>query len=139
MALIEINWKPSSRDLRQFAGIWFPAFFVLVGTLIWYRAQTLTVPVVLAAIAVVVAVVGLVRPSAIRPLFHAWMVAVYPVGWLTSHLLLGIVYFLIITPIGAVLRLCGYDPMERSFDRSRKTYWVPHNPSAKAARYFRQI
>ena len=64
------------------------------------------------------------------------MVAAFPIGWTVSHLLLGSIFYLVITPIGLLLRALGHDPMERKFDREAKTYWIEHE-RAETARYFR--
>ena len=50
------------------------------------------------------------------------MFAVFPIGWVVSHLLLGVVYFLVLTPIGLTLRALGRDPLERRFDQSASSY-----------------
>jgi hypothetical protein len=56
-----------------------------------------------------------------------------------SHLLLLVVYYLVLTPIGLLMRLIGYDPLQRRFDRSAQSYWTPHDPAADDARYFKQF
>jgi hypothetical protein len=57
-----------------------------------------------------------------------------------SHVVLAIVYYLVVTPIGLVMRLVGYDAMKRRFDGEATTYWV-HRPdnAADAKSYFRQF
>jgi hypothetical protein len=139
MALIEVNWAPSPRELRQFAGIWFPAFWALVGGLFWYHSGSLAVPAVMWGVALAVGLAGLISPALIRPIYVAWMLAAYPVGWVVSHLMLATIYFVVMAPVGLVMRLFGYDPMKRDFDRSARTYWVPHDPGGDTARYFRQF
>jgi hypothetical protein len=139
VALIEINWDPSRRELRQFAGIWFPAFWAVVGGFVWYHSGELPAAVVLVwAVAAAVSLAGLVNPPWARPVFVAWMKLAYPIAWAVSHLMLAAIYFLVLTPIGLVMRLLGRDPMERRFDRSAQTYWAAHNPCGDTARYFRQ-
>ena len=139
MALIEMNRNPSPRQLRQFAALWFPAACTLLGAMILVRSGALIIPALLWSVGLVVSLVGLIRPSFIKPIFLAWMSIVYPIGWTISHLMLVVVFFVIITPVGLVLRLLGHDPLERSFDRSATTYWTPHNPGGDTARYFRQL
>jgi hypothetical protein len=90
-------------------------------------------------LAAVVFVVGLVAPAVMRPIFVGWMVAAYPIGWTVSHAILAVTFYLVLTPIGLVLRLMGHDPLRRSFDPSAETYWVPHNPGGDPSRYFRQF
>ena len=58
-------------------------------------------------------------------MYVGWMDASWPMGWVFSHVLLGVTYYLVITPIGLILRLLGKDPMRRRFDREAKTYWIP--------------
>jgi hypothetical protein len=139
MSLIETNWNPSRGELRQFAGIWLPALFGSVGALTLWQTHSLSWAAVFWGAAAVVALVGLLKPEFIRPVFVAWMSVAYPVGWTISHLLLATIFYLVITPVGLVLRALGYDPMNRVLDRSAKTYWFLHEPGDGAARYFRQF
>ena len=67
------------------------------------------------------------------------MYAVYPIGWTVSHLALAVVYYLVVTPIGLLMRLFGRDPMRRKFDPSATTYWQPHESPDEPERYFRQF
>ncbi len=139
MALIEINWSPSRSQLRQFAGIWFPAFWAMVGGFAWYHAGKLpTAMGVIWAVVGVLSVAGLSNPSWIRPVFILWMKLAFPIGWIVSHLMLAAIYYLVMTPIGLLMRVLGRDPMQRRLDRAATTYWVPHEPSGDTARYFRQ-
>jgi len=78
-------------------------------------------------------------PSLRRPMFVGWMYAAYPLGFIVSHVLLGLVYFGVVTPIGLLLRAVGHDPMTRRFDRSAKTYWIAREQTRDVRRYFRQF
>jgi hypothetical protein len=66
------------------------------------------------------------------------MALALPVGWSVSHLLLLALFYLVVTPIGLLMKLLGYDPLTRGFDRSASSYWVEHAPPPDAARYFKQ-
>ena len=92
----------------------------------------------LATAAVVGGVLGAVAPQLLKWIFVGWIVAVFPIGWTVSHLLLGFIFFFVLTPIGLLLRVLGHDPMNRTFDRNAKTYWTTHE-QAPVARYFRQF
>ena len=139
MALLEINKNPSKRQLRQFAGIWFPAVILLLGIFLLRRTGSLSLTIVIWAVGLVVSLVGLVIPPLIRRVYLGWILACYPIGWTLSHLLLAIVFVLLLTPIGMVLRWLGRDPLNRSLDRSAKTYWTPHIPDVNIQRYFKQF
>lgn len=137
--MISINWHPTDRELRQFAGIWFPAFWGLLGLLIGFRTGWWNVVLTIWMIVAGLSVVGLVYPRFMRPIFVAWMCAAFPVGWLVSHLLLAAVFYLGITPLGLVARLLGRDKLNLRFDRSAQTYWERRSAPPKAERYFRQF
>jgi hypothetical protein len=139
MALVEAKWNPSVRELRQFGGIWLPAFLILLGALVGYHRHTWAVPAVCGALALAISLLSLTGPSLFRPVYVFWMALFYPVGWTISHLLLAGVFYAVMAPVGALMRLFGYDPMGRRFERSRNSYWVAHNPGGDTARYFRQL
>ena len=67
MALIEMNWEPSRRDLKQFAGIWFPAFCAVVGGLVAYHAEAWTIAAGIWCGGAVIGIAGLIAPVVIRP------------------------------------------------------------------------
>jgi saxitoxin biosynthesis operon SxtJ-like protein len=137
--MISINWHPTDRELRQFAGIWFPAFWLIVSLLIGARSGHWLLPTVLTGIAAVIGLIGFIRPRLMRPVYVAWMCAVFPIGWLVSHLLLAAVFYLLITPLGLLLRLIGRDKLKLRFERDAKTYWTPREPPPASDRYFRQF
>jgi hypothetical protein len=139
MALVSINRDPGSRLLRQFAGIWFPAACAMIGWAIFRRTHAWPWPLAIWIPAAAISIAGLVRPSVMKPIWIAWMTAVFPIGWTISHLVLAITFYLVITPVGCLLRMLGRDPMTRTLDRQAKTYWQPHQQITDSARYFRQF
>src|SRR5262245_54185555 len=136
--MIEVNWNPSPRQLRHFSGIWLPAFFVTLQTFMYYRAGAL-MPIWVWSVIALVSVTGLIRPAVIRPVYLSWMWAAYPIGWTVSSLMMLSVFFLLITPVGLIMRLFGYDPMKRRFERTVKSYWTTHLSTADKSDYFRQF
>ena len=136
--MIEINKNPTRRQLRWFAGLVFPLF---TGWLAWIAASQLHLPWVahtLIGLGLVVAVVGLAFPTVARWVWLGTMYAVFPIGWVVSHVLLVIVYYGVLTPIGLAMRLAGHDPMTRDMSSEEKTYWKPPSPRGDIERYFRQ-
>jgi hypothetical protein len=138
MALIEINFNPSRRELRQFAGIWFPAAAAVISYWVWHLSDATTAMYVL-TVAIVAGAVGVVRPTWFRYVYIGWMVAAFPIGWTVSHLVLGATYYLLFTPIGLAMRLFGRDSMQRRFDPKASTYWISRQQRTDSDRYFRQF
>ena len=138
MAIIDINRNPSRRDLLWF-GLLLPVFFAFVGVLVWRRAGSLVPAAAVWGIGGMVSGLFALWPASRKRIYVGWMFAVFPIGWVVSHLLLGVVYFLVLTPIGLTLRALGRDPLERRFDQSASSYWVRHDPATQVKRYLRQF
>src|SRR5690606_31690769 len=137
MALLEINKNPSDKELKQFACIWFPAFFVVLGIVAGtkFGIWSIVIPVWLAV--GLVSFAGAMNPRMMRPIFVGWMTAAYPIGWTVSHLVLAITYYLVMTPIGLLIRLSGRDPMQRKWNREAKSYWIAREGESDKKRYFK--
>jgi hypothetical protein len=138
MAMIVIDRDPSARALRQFAGLFLVASGV-VGFLVLRRAGSLEGAVAVWTLGAVVCVAGLFRPRAIRLVYLGLAYLAFPIGWVVSHILLALVLYLVLTPIGLMLRLFGKDPLERRFDAEAASYWTPHQRADSMERYFRQF
>jgi saxitoxin biosynthesis operon SxtJ-like protein len=139
MAMLSINWKPTSRELRWFSGLLIVFFGVVAGVWCLRSGQT-TGPAILFGATSALGVLGLAVPSAVRWVYVGWMVAVWPIGCAISYLLLAGIFYGVITPIGLCLRLLGRDPMRKALDRTATTYWIPRSPEEPdASRYFRQF
>jgi len=136
MAMIEINWKPTRKELRQFAGIWL-VFFGAFGAWRYYMGSHAVAQWLWLA-AAAVGIPGLILPALVRPIYVGWMVLAFPIGWTVSHLLLGTIYYLVLTPFGLLMRATGNDPMKRKFDRQAKSYWAEHRTGDDPSTYFRQ-
>jgi hypothetical protein len=127
----------TDRTLRQFAGLWL----LFVGALAYWLGvarDRWTLAYVLAGLAVVPGLAGLLVPQVIRPLFVALMALTYPIGWVVSKVLLLVLYYGVFTPVGLVFRLIGRDALKRGFQPGQPTYWVPKPAAADLASYFRQ-
>lgn len=138
MALIEKNREPSANELRWF-GLLMLAFFALLGWLFGYGdGGPGIVAWVLWSIGLLVCATYYAVAPARRLMYLAWMAVVYPIGWVVSHVVLAIAWYLVMTPIGLAMRLGGYDPLRRSFDPHARSYWADHVPPTDTERYFRQ-
>ncbi|NNL67482.1 MAG: hypothetical protein HKP30_14630, partial [Myxococcales bacterium] len=85
------------------------------------------------------ALIGLLHPKANKWLFVGLTILAFPIGFVLSHVILFTLFFLIIAPIGLVVRLVGHDPMNRTIDPEAESYWTPAEPAPPNARYFKQF
>jgi hypothetical protein len=138
MAVIEINWHPSRNELRVFA-VMLIAFGGIAGGIVFARFQAFGVALALAGVFGLLGLAGLAFPRLLRGVYVVWMAAVYPIGWIVSHTLLACLYFLVVTPIGIIMRLLGRDPLNRRFERQTPSYWKQRSEEDSPRRYFRQF
>jgi hypothetical protein len=129
----EIEWDPSPRKLRQFGAIGFAALVVLaILTSIQGRAALAGYA---AALAMAVGTLAIQRPTALRLLFVGLIVVGFPVGWTVSHLLLALVYFGLVTPLGWSLRLLGRDSLRLKAYPAQASFWEARPPGQTPDRY----
>lgn len=74
----------------------------------------------------------------LRPVYRLWMKFAFLMGWINARLLLGVFFYLVLTPIGIVLRVTGRDLLDRRIDRGAVSYWRKREgPAAAPGQYER--
>lgn len=104
--------------------------FALMAAWQLYRGHPLRLRIfgLLAAVLILVAIVG---PAA-RAFHRGWMGLARGLGAVNSRIILSVLYFLVITPIGRIVRWTGHDPLTRRAPRAA-SYWIAR-PSARQSR-----
>jgi hypothetical protein len=74
---------------------------------------------------------GLIIPQALGPVYKGWMRFGLLLSRITTPLVLGIVFFGMVLPMGLIMRLGRRDPMARKFDRSLPSYRVTSNKPSR--------
>jgi saxitoxin biosynthesis operon SxtJ-like protein len=134
----DIPLSPSARTLRQFAGLWIVFFAALAAWQGFGREKT-SLGWVLLALALTVGPIGLIRPQLLRWLYVGWMIAVFPIGWVVSRVMLAVLFYGVFTPLGLAMRLAGRDVLQLRRPAGRTTYWVPKPAATDLRSYFRQF
>ncbi len=109
------------RELRRFGVTVGIPLALLAGVGVW-RGHTI-LPAVLGGAAVALGVLALVAPRLLSPVYKLWMKIADALAWFNTRVLLGVVYYLVMTPTGIVMRLMGRDPLDRRL-KDRPTYWI---------------
>jgi Saxitoxin biosynthesis operon protein SxtJ len=86
----------------------------------------------------VLGLLGLVAPTALAPVFSAWMMAAFPIGWVVSRVVLAALFYLVFTPIALVFKLIGRDPLHRRRPTA-SSYWMAKPAPADSSQYFKQF
>ncbi len=136
MSLIRINRKPSPKDLRVFSALWL-IFLLALGAIAFSKGYE-KAAIAACALSIGIGGLGLVFPRSARPVYIGAMYATFPIGFALSHLILAVIYFLLLTPIGLVMRLMGRDPLHRRFDPQKFSYWEARSQERSPASYLKQ-
>jgi hypothetical protein len=131
-------FAPSERMLRQFAALWI-FFFSALAALQGFRNDKWVIAVILAALAVTIGPLGLVRPSAVKPIFIGWMTLAYPIGWVVSRIILGVLFFALFTPFALVFRIIGRDALGLKTKPKAETYWCEKPGAHEKSQYLKQF
>ncbi len=139
MSIVGTNRDPTLKQLNQFGLIWM-GFLTIFGAVAWFRLGSPALAKGLWVAAVVVPAIGWLAPSFMRFVFLGMSYAGWPVGFVVSHVVLAVVYYMVVTPIGLTMRLFGYDPMTRRRDPGAESFWVPRGEDDRGPEsYFRQF
>lgn len=107
-------------------GLVFAGFFTLLSALAWWRASPF-LPYWL-AMAAVFAAAALFAPQILRPLNLLWFQFGLLLNAMISPVVLCILFYLVITPAGLLMRLFGARPLHLKSDPGAESYWIPRGP-----------
>ena len=71
---------------------------------------------------------GMLAPGSLRQPYRIWMAAGDMLGWINSKIILGLLFYIVVTPLRILMTLVGSDPMTRNFDPKADTYRVVRKP-----------
>ncbi len=148
MAIVKINWRPNRRQLRTFGFACLLAFSA-VGLVAFLRHSIFgidltrhaarTTSIVLGSVALLCGFSALALPQALRPLYLLLNAIAFPIGLVLSHVIMGVLYYVLLTPIGLIFRLVGRDVLHRKADPGAPSYWVRRRKVSDMKRYFNQF
>lgn len=146
--MLKLDLKPPRHILVQFAWAAAIAFPLLAGLFTrpsgvrfhelwrWHWSHPVVLALaVLGAVQLLLTLAGLRQLT--RALYVGMMVVAFPIGFVLSQVLMALIYYLVMTPIGLVFRLIGRDAIGRRPDPQRQSYWHDRGPARKPASYFR--
>lgn len=140
----EVKWHPDRRDLRSFAIsliVGFPSIAILFLAIAYLRGRALDVSFA-AAIAgggVVAGLLFLAIPRLARPVYVVWYFVACCVGAVVGNVLLAVIFYVLVTGIGILVRKTGRLSLHKEFDRSRSSYWLDVESAPEPERYYRQF
>jgi hypothetical protein len=129
--------KTGAAELRKF-GLVVGGVFAAIGLFFLWRQKGFF-PYFLWPGAVLM-VWGVVWARGLKWVYLVWMGLAFVLGFIMAHVILTLLFYLLLTPIGLLARLTGKDFLSLKLDRTAQSYWRPRTHQAKSpADYERQF
>lgn len=113
---------------RRF-GVQVGLAFIVLGSIARWREHSIT-SVVLWSLGVALVAGGLLAPAHMGPIYRGWMRFALALSKITTPLIMGAIYFVVLLPTGLLLRLFGHRPIQRS--SSAATFWIQRGGAGDA-------
>jgi len=126
MSYSKISSPPSNRSF----GLLFSLIFALItGYGYFLKGWPIGGIYLLGVLSLTLLLIVLVAPNILNPLNLIWFYIGEILGRISRPIILGIIFFALITPLSAILRLCSRDELRLKNTKSQKTYWVERDPA----------
>ena len=118
------NIKTGKKDIRSF-GITFGIIFLIIAGFLYYQEKdSFQLFIYLAGS---FSGLGIILPIILKPFYMVWMIFAVILGWFMTKVILSLLFYLIITPIGLLLRIIGKDLLNLKEKKQQKSYWNMRN------------
>jgi hypothetical protein len=109
-------------------GFVFAGFFAIVAVVRWWKEHGGAGWFVAAALAMLG--VSLLRPALLAPFNRVWTKLALVLSKIMNPVIMAILFFIVVAPIGLLMRLTGKRPLALAFDPAAKSYWIERTPPA---------
>ena len=131
------NIKSEKSDLRKFGITIGVILLVIAGFLFWKEKESFQI---FLAIGITLFITAITIPFILKPVYWIWMIFATILGWIMTRIILSILFYVILTPIGLISRLFGKQFVELRWDKSNDSYWnFRSNENLKKENYEKQF
>ena len=140
----EVDWQPSRSEKRKF-GLTLALGFPFMGMALFLIVRLTTgdwkpaVPIWIIGLGCPLGLLLASIPAIARPFYMVWFAAICIIDTTITIILFTILFFLVIFPIGVVMRLLGRLSVSKGHNPAANTYWRNVDPPGEPRRYFRQF
>jgi len=125
--------KSDKKQLREF-GLTIGIILCLLGGIVLWRGKS-AYPY-LFSIGGIFIIAGIVIPFILKPLQKAWMTFSIILGFFMSRIILTVLFYLVLTPMGLLMRLLGKDLLDQKIDKNKASYWHARDGKRKDAKSY---
>lgn len=115
------NIKSGKIELRKFGITIGITLAFLAGLFLWRKSNYYSYFFIVSAVFLFL---GAVMPILLKPIHKVWMPIAVVIGWVMTRVILIVLFYLVVTPIGLLARLFGKDFLSRKFDKATGSYWI---------------
>lgn len=135
----EIKTLDTSKKALQKFGLVIAIGLGLIGIYISLKTNNLNVSKWLWGIGLLFLILCFILPTILRPVYRIWMLIAYFIGRIISNVILIVLYYVVLTPTGLVLRLFGKDILNKKFEKNHESYWVKKDLSGHTTEQYRKM
>lgn len=129
MLLEEIkNIEEDKKTLRKF-GITVGSVLLAIGVMLFLSDKSSFI--YFGAIGFLLVFFGIIYPAILKPLNKIWMILAVILGWFSSRVILILLFYIVLMPLGFFLRISGKDFLKLRIDKNAKTYWEKRDKITK--------
>lgn len=136
--MVEVPTKKKSRRAEREFGLIVGGVLLLLSGWWLYRGKLPMVTQVTLPLGGLLVLLGLIFPAALVWPNKAWMALAEVLSFVSTRIILAFVFFGIVTPIGLIKRLFGWDPLHRRAAAS-DSYWIPYSERQKDPRHYEKM
>ena len=114
--------RPGPAELRKF-GLVVGGVFLAIGAWTLYREKSPYVSRPALGLGGALFLLGALAPALLYWPHRVWMAFAHALGWFNTRVILSALFYVVLTPIGLLMRLVSGDPMDRKIEPARKSYW----------------
>lgn len=114
------NISSTKKDIRKFSYLVGGIFILVSIFLLWKDSSSFNI---ILSIGVALVLLGLIVPIILKPIYLIWMVFAVILGWIMTRVILTIVFYLVVSPIGLISKLFRKNFLDLSFRTNSDTYW----------------
>ena len=135
MNWIKKKWNSTKADVKtvkQFGLILSLILFILGGLALWrgHHQYKFEWP-----LAVIVLAISLIIPRFLVFIYQPWMIVAETISWVVLRVILGILFYLILSPVNLIMILFKKDILDQRLDPSASTYWKKRTGFSTKERY----
>ena len=131
----QISSSATIKQIRQF-GLLVGIVLVAAGSWQLYRQIYPIVRIVLWSIGGFLFAGGLLWPQILKPLYVFWMLLAHMLSWVNTRIILGVIFYLIFTPIALVMRIAQRDGLQKKINKNASSYWTQRTAPENIKEHF---